>query len=114
MKILKIFGIVLVVCLVLAAGGCSAVLGVMNNRNENYWKYTETGGIIESRYTAPGTYEVSRTEWNADGKAWQKYEVWYQLRSILIILPYLLILCYNVFCTIISDGTKRQDIKFLT
>ncbi len=77
MKAIKIIGIIIVVCVVLVVGGCSVILGIMNHRNENYWKYTETKGEIESKYSALGTYEVSTAEWNADGKAWQKYEVWY-------------------------------------
>lgn len=77
MKVIKMVGIVIVVCLVLLVGGCSVLLGIMNHRNNNYWKYTETAGEMEAKYTALGSCEVSTAEWNADGKAWQKYEVWY-------------------------------------
>lgn len=76
-KTIKIILLIILICVVLLVGGCSVLLGIMNHRNDNYWKYTETKGEIETKYTALGTYEVSTVEWNADGKVWQKYEVWY-------------------------------------
>ena len=77
MNAIKIIGTIIVDCVVLVVGGCSIILGTMNHRNENYWKYTETKGEIESKYSALGTYEVSTAEWSADGKVWKEYEVWY-------------------------------------
>ena len=76
-KTIKIILLIILICVVLLVGGCSVILGIMNHRNDNYWKHTETKGEIETKYTALGAYEVSTAEWNADGKAWQKYEVWY-------------------------------------
>lgn len=77
MKSLKVFCIAVMVCVVLVVSGFLILLGIMNNQNESYRKYAETNGEIKTRYTAPGTYEVSTAEWNADSKAWQNYEVWY-------------------------------------
>lgn len=77
MKVIKIIALIAVICVVLLVGGCSVILSIMNHRNDNYWKYTETKGELETKYTALGAYEVSTAEWSADGKTWQKYEVWY-------------------------------------
>lgn len=49
MKAIKIVEIIIVVCVVLVVGGCSVILGIMNYRNKNYWKYTETKGEIEKQ-----------------------------------------------------------------
>lgn len=95
MKVIKIIGIIIVVCVVLVVGGFAVILGIINNRNENYWKYIETKGEIETKYTAPGTYEVSTAEWNADGKVWQKYEVWYPTELKESISTYPLVIMTN-------------------
>lgn len=76
-KVIKIILLVIVAVIVLTIGGCVAFLGIMNHRNDNYWNYAETGGDIEAKYTALGAYDVSYAEFNADGKVWKKYEVWY-------------------------------------
>lgn len=76
-KVIKIILFVIVAVIVLTIGGCVVLLGIINHRNENYWNYAETGGDIEAKYTALGACEVSYAEFNADGKVWKKYEVWY-------------------------------------
>lgn len=76
-KVIKIILCIVLAVIILSLGGCSLFLGIMNHRNENYWKYAETGGYIEAKYTDLGTYAVSYAEFNADGKVWGKYEVWY-------------------------------------
>lgn len=76
-KVIKIILFIILAVIILTIGGCAVILGIMNHRNENYWKYTETGGDIEAKYTALGGYDVSYTEFNADGKIWKKYEIWY-------------------------------------
>lgn len=53
------------------------LLGIMNDKNENYWKYTEPKGEIETKYTALGSCEVSYAEFKAEDRRWEKYEIWY-------------------------------------
>lgn len=76
-KMLKIVLLIAVAAILLIVGGCSALLAIMNNRNTNYWEYNETGGEIEAKYTALGSYEVSSIEFYAENETYQKYEVWY-------------------------------------
>lgn len=105
MKIIKIIGIIAVICVVFVICVCLVILGMINYRNENYWKYTDTKGEIETRYTAPGAYEVSTAQWNADSDLWQKYEVWYpsQLKESNDIYP--LVIMVN------GTGTKASQYK---
>lgn len=77
MKALKIILIAVAVLIVLVVGGVFLLLSVLNNRNANYWKYTQTGGEIEARYTALGPCEVSYAEFDAENETWQKFEAWY-------------------------------------
>ena len=58
-KVIKTILFIVLAVIILAVGGCSVLLGIMNHKNENYWKYTETGGDIEAKYTALGEHEVS-------------------------------------------------------
>lgn len=43
---------------------------------EDYYKTTETGGRIEAKYTALGSYEVSYYE-EETNTAYRKFRVWY-------------------------------------
>lgn len=76
-KMVKIILFIVIAVIILTVGGCSVLFGIINHRNENYWKYSEPKGEIETKYTALGSYDVSYTEFNADGKIWKKFEVWY-------------------------------------
>lgn len=76
-KMIKIILFIILAVIVLTIGGCTVLLGIMNYKNKNYWKYSEPKGEIETKYTALGSYEVSFAEFNADGTVWEKYEVWY-------------------------------------
>lgn len=76
-KMVKIILLIILAVIILTVGGCTALLGITNQRNENYWKYSEPKGEMETKYTALGSYDVSYAEFNADGKAWRKYEIWY-------------------------------------
>jgi len=76
-KVVKIILLIILAVVILTVGGCAVLLGVMNHRNENYWKYSEPKGEIETKYTELGSYDVSYAEFNADGKVWGKYEIWY-------------------------------------
>lgn len=76
-KVIKIILLIILAVIILIIGGCTVILGIMNHRNENYWKYAEAGGDIEAKYAALGVCDVSYAEFNADGTAWKKYEVWY-------------------------------------
>lgn len=77
LKAIRLILIILLAVIILIIGGCAVLLGIMKYRNENYWKYSEPKGEIETKYTAPGSYQVSFAEFNAVGTVWRKYEVWY-------------------------------------
>lgn len=47
------------------------------HRDANYYKYTETSGEIEKKYTAMGDMEVSCQEYDANNDVIGKYAVWY-------------------------------------
>ena len=76
-KILKIILITILVLIVLIVGGIVALLTFFNYRNDNYFKYAETGGEIEKKYSALGDYEVEYIEFDAENDTWKMYEVWY-------------------------------------
>lgn len=37
-KVIKIILFIVLAVIILAVGGCSVLLGIMNHKNENYWK----------------------------------------------------------------------------
>ncbi len=76
-KVIKIILLIVLAVIILIVGGCSVLLGIMNNKNKNYWKYTETSGNIEAKYTALGGHEVSYNEYDANDATIGKYAVWY-------------------------------------
>ena len=76
-KLIKIVLIIILEEVILTVGGCSILFGIINHRNANYWKYAETGGVVEAKYTALGSYEVSSLEFDSENEAYKKYEVWY-------------------------------------
>ena len=76
-KVIKIVLIIILAVVILTVGGCSILFGIINHRNANYWKYAETGGVVEAKYTALGSYEVSSLEFDSENEAYKKYEVWY-------------------------------------
>lgn len=76
-KIIKIILIIIALLVVIVVAGVLILLTVMNNRNTKYWKYNETGGEIEAKYTALGSYEVSYIEFDAENEAYQKFEIWF-------------------------------------
>lgn len=77
MKVLKTALIIIMALILIVVVGGYVLLAVMNRRNTNYWKYTETGGDIEAKYTALGPYDVSYLEFDAENETYKKYEVWY-------------------------------------
>ena len=68
-KVLIIVGVIVV--------GFVALLIIINEKSTNYFKYSETGGNLESKYTAMGEYEVSYKEYDAKVETIGKYAVWY-------------------------------------
>ena len=68
-KVLIIVGVIVV--------GIVALLIIMNEKSTNYFKYSETGGDLESKYTEMGNLEVSYKEYDAKDEAIGKYAVWY-------------------------------------
>lgn len=76
-KVIKIILIILLILVLLIIGGILVMFGVMNNRNENYYKYATPAGEIEKNYTALGEHEVSYKEYDANDEIIGKYAVWY-------------------------------------
>ena len=72
-KVIKVVMIIVVVVIV----GVVALFAKASYKNANYWKYTETSGEIEAKYTALGEYEVSTKEYDANDETIGKYAVWY-------------------------------------
>lgn len=72
----KILIVILIIVAVLAIG-IDKLLTAMNERSTNYFKYSETGGEIEAKYTAMGEYEVSYKEYDANDETIGKYAIWY-------------------------------------
>ena len=68
-KVLIIVGVIVV--------GFVALLIIINEKSTNYFKYSETGGNLETKYTAMGEYEVSYKEYDAKDETIGKYAVWY-------------------------------------
>lgn len=68
-KVLIIVGVIVV--------GIVALLIMINEKSTNYFKYSETGGDLESKYTAMGKLEVSYKEYDAKDETIKKYAVWY-------------------------------------
>lgn len=67
--ILAIVAIVLV--------GVALLFAKINERSTNYYKYTETVGDLETKYTALGEHKVSTREYDANNARIGKYAVWY-------------------------------------
>lgn len=76
-KVIKIILFIVLAVIILTIGGCAVILGIINYQNKNYWKYAKTGGDIEAKYTALGSYEVSYLEFDSENETCKKYEVWY-------------------------------------
>lgn len=68
---------VIIIIVVLLVVGFVLLLVKINERSTNYFKYSETGGSLESKYTAMGEYEVSYKEYDANDETIGKYAVWY-------------------------------------
>lgn len=77
MNVLKKVLFLVLVIIVLIIAAIIAFFAFLNYQNQHYWKYAKPKGAIETKYTALGPSEVSYMEFEAQGKAWQKYEVWY-------------------------------------
>lgn len=58
-KVIKNFLFIVLAVIILIVGGCFVILGIIDQQNKNYWKYAETSGGIETKYTALGEHEVS-------------------------------------------------------
>lgn len=76
-KILKVVLIVFLALVILVVVGVAILIGLANEKNNNYFKHTTPGGDIESKYTALGSYEVSFEEFDAGDDLCKKYSVWY-------------------------------------
>jgi len=79
-KIIKILGIIILIVVVLLVGGCVLIISKLNDKNNNYYKYSKTECELEKKYTALGDMEVSYKEYNVDNTSVGKIEVWYPKR----------------------------------
>ena len=77
MKILKRILMILAVVMLVVVAAITAVVMVYSHRRNNYWKFTETNGAVEAKYTSFGAYEVAHAEFEAGDDVCKKYEVWY-------------------------------------
>ena len=100
------------ICFVLALilafvtlGGCTAILGIMDHRNKNYYKYATPGGDIEAKYSPLGSYEVEYAEFDAESDIWKKYEVFYPSEMKDSDKTYPLVIMAN------GTGTKASQYK---
>ncbi len=77
-RIMKVLLIVVIIIVIIIAALFLFLLWASKQPavKENYYKESETGGIIEAKYTALGTYEVSYYEKETDA-AYKKFKVWY-------------------------------------
>ncbi len=77
-KIMKVLLIIVIAIVVVVAALLLFLLwaGKQPAVSENYYETSETGGEIEAKYSALGTYEVSYYEKETDA-TYQKFRVWY-------------------------------------
>lgn len=68
---------VILIVFVLVVLAIIAFVVLAGKREAEYYKYTETGGEIEKRYSALGDKGVSYREFDAEDEIIGKYAVWY-------------------------------------
>lgn len=71
-KVIKIVLILILAIVILIVGGCTVFFGIIDYQNKHYWKYAQTGGDIEAKYTAFGSYEVAYNEFDSENEAYKK------------------------------------------
>ena len=72
-KVLKAVVIILLAVIVLVAGGLFAIAKLGEYKNAHYYENATTGGDIEKKYSALGSYDVSYIEFDAITAAYGKY-----------------------------------------
>lgn len=77
MKVLRRIFVIICIIIVILIIAVIALLAIGSYKTDNYWKFSESSGEIEAKYAALGSYDVSIAEYDANGTAWQKYEIWY-------------------------------------
>ena len=76
-KMIKVILIALLVIAVLLIAVIAVLIGLSHEKNNHYYKYTTTGGDLEAKYTALGSYSVSFMEFDTDDEVCKKFSVWY-------------------------------------
>lgn len=76
-KVLKIIGIILLIIALVIAGVLFAVSRIVAYRNTHYTENAKPGGEIEKEYTTMGPMKVASATYDAEGTAFQKFEIWY-------------------------------------
>ena len=69
-KVIKVILIIVAVVVI----GVVALIAIAGYKGANYWKYTETSGDIEAKYTALGEHEVSTKEYDANDATIRHYK----------------------------------------
>ena len=62
MKILKRILMILAVVMLVVVAAITAVVMVYSHRRNNYWKFTETNGAVEAKYTKVHKYPSPQKE----------------------------------------------------
>lgn len=70
---IKIIVIILFIVISVSLG----ILAYIHYRNVNYYKFTETSGRLEKKYTALGKERVAYKEYRTEDEAVKKYTFWY-------------------------------------
>ncbi len=76
-KIMMILLKIVLVVFALIVIGIFAFIKIAEQREANYYKYTNSAGEIETKYATFGDKEVSYKEFDADDEVIGKYAVWY-------------------------------------
>lgn len=76
-KVFKVIGIILLAIIILVVGGLFAIAKIGKYKNAHYYESAITGGDIEKKYSALGSYDVSYVEFDAKTCAVGKYAIWY-------------------------------------
>lgn len=76
-KVMKIILIIFAVIILLIVGGIAILFKLAGEKTKNYYKYTETAGELEAKYTAMGNLSVSSYEHDTGDDVMKKIVIYY-------------------------------------
>jgi len=76
-KMLKVIVIIILIIIILIVVGFALIINKLNEKSNNYYKYSKTEQDLEKKYTDMGELEVSYKEYNVEDSIINKIEVWY-------------------------------------